>query len=241
MPVPDDDPALHGLVNQYQTHKHSKSCKKYRNKLCRYGFCKFFTEETINAQSLEDSIKDVKRYSISRKRDTILSKVSDFINNYLGPSKDTYQKDSSMNDVLLEFQLTKKEYYWTLSISSDNDFKLHLKRDTNSCFINNYNSVLLKAWQVNIDLQPVHNDYKSVSYMIAYFSKSENSTSEAMKQEVQEIKHQSLSAREAMKILACSFSCSRKMSVQEAVYLCIPTRIMAQKVSAKCFVLELEH
>ena len=96
MPVPDDDPALHGLVNQYQTHKHSKSCKKYRNKLCRYGFCKFFTEETINAQSLEDSIKDVKRYSISRKRDTILSKVSDFINKYLAPSKDIYRKDSSI-------------------------------------------------------------------------------------------------------------------------------------------------
>ena len=172
MPVPDDDPALHGLVNQYQTHKHSKSCKKYRNKLCRYGFCNFFTEETINAQSLEDSIKDVKRYSISRKRDTMLSKVSDFINKYLAPSKDIYRKDSSMNGVLLELQLAKKEYYWALSISSDKAFKLHLKRDTNSCFINN--SVLLKAWQAYIDLQPVSNDYKAVSYMTAYFSKSEN-------------------------------------------------------------------
>ena len=68
---------------------------------------------------------------------------------------DIYRKDSSIDGVLLELQLTKKEYYWALSISSDNDFKLHLKRDTNSCFINNYNPVLLKAWQANIDLQPV--------------------------------------------------------------------------------------
>ena len=90
-----------------------------------------------------------------KNRDTLLSKVRDFIKKYLETSKDTYWKDLSIDSVLLELQLTKKEYYWTLSISSENDFQLHLKRDTNSCFINNYNPVLLKAWQANIDLQPV--------------------------------------------------------------------------------------
>ena len=58
--------------------------------------------------------------------------------------------------------------------------------------------------------------------MTAYFSKSEKSTSEAMKHVVQEIKLQNLSARVAMKKLAYLFICSRQMSVQEAVYLCLP-------------------
>ena len=58
--------------------------------------------------------------------------------------------------------------------------------------------------------------------MAAYFSKSEKSTSEVMKHVVQEIKLQNLSARVAMKKLAYSFICSRQMSVQEAVYLCLP-------------------
>ena len=89
-------------------------------------------------------------------------------------------------------QLTKKEYYWALSISSENDFKLHLKRDTNSCFINNYNPVLLKAWQANIDLQSIFNYYKAVPYLTAYFSKSENSSSEAIKQAVQKTKSQTV-------------------------------------------------
>ena len=31
----------------------------------------------------------------------------------------------------------------------------------------------VKAWQANMDLQPVFNYYKAVSYMCAYFSKSE--------------------------------------------------------------------
>ena len=49
--------------------------------------------------------------------------------------------------------------------------------------------------------------------MTAYFSKSENLTSEAMKQAVQEIKLQNPSTRVAMKKLAYSFICSRQMSV----------------------------
>ena len=29
LPTPDNDPVLYELVNQYQTHQHSKSCRKY--------------------------------------------------------------------------------------------------------------------------------------------------------------------------------------------------------------------
>ena len=83
MPTPDDDPALYESVNQYQTNKHSKSYRKYKNKLCRYGFGKFITEKIIIAQPLEDGIKDVERYFILKKKDAILSKFSDFINKYL--------------------------------------------------------------------------------------------------------------------------------------------------------------
>ena len=67
LPAPDDDPVLYELVNQYQTNKNSKSRRKYKNKLCRYGFGKFFTEKAIIVQPLEDGIKDVKRYSILKK------------------------------------------------------------------------------------------------------------------------------------------------------------------------------
>ena len=64
--------------------------------------------------------------------------------------------------------------------------------------------MLLKAWQANIDLQPVYN-----YYMTAYLSKSENSASEAMKQAIQEIKLQNFSVRVAMKILAHLFVSDR--------------------------------
>ena len=70
------------------------------------GLVKFSQKKTIMAQPLEDGIKDAERYSILKKRDTILSKVSDFISKHLDPSKDTYQKDLSIDGVLLELQPT---------------------------------------------------------------------------------------------------------------------------------------
>ena len=50
--------------------------------------------------------------------------------------------------------------------------EIHLKRSTGSCFVNNYNPVLLKAWKENLDIQPVHNHFKALTYMAAYFPKS---------------------------------------------------------------------
>ena len=232
LPAPDDDPVLYELLNQYQTPKDSKSCRKCKNDLCRYGFGKFFEEKTIITQPLEEGIKDVECYSILEIRDTILSKASDFINNYLDPSKDTYQKDLSIDGVLLELQLTKKECYWALSISSENDFTLHLKMGTNSCLITNYNPVLLKSWQANIDLQLVYNSYKAVSYMTAHFSKSKNSTSEAMMQVVQEIKLQNLSA--SIGVFIYLF----QTNVSSRGCLSLFTRIMAKKMSTRCYVFE---
>lgn len=76
-------------------------------------------------------------------------------------------KDLSVDSVLLELKITRNDYYQALSVLYDNEEK----RGTKSCFINNYNPELLKAWQANTDLQSVCNYYKVVSYVAAYFLK----------------------------------------------------------------------
>ena len=86
----------------------------------------------------------------------------------------------------MELNITEEEYYNALSISSDSDFQIHIKREPNACFINNFFIEKLQAWKANIDIQPVVNHYKAVTYMYAYFSKSEDETSEAMKQAAKE-------------------------------------------------------
>ena len=109
--------------------------------------------------------------------------------------------------------ITEDDYYWALSISPDNDYEIHLKRSTGSCFVNNYNPVLLKAWEANLDMQAVHNYFKALNYMTAYFSKSESEVSESVKQATKEIKTQNLNVRDPMKKMAYSLISSCQLSV----------------------------
>ena len=61
-----------------------------------------------------------------------------------------------------------------------------MKREPNSCFVNNYSDDGSKAWQANMDIQPVFNEYRAVAYMCQYFSKTEDRRSQAMKQAAKE-------------------------------------------------------
>ena len=62
---------------------------------------------------------------------------------------------SSIKHVFSKLQILDRNYYWALSISTDSHDQVHLKSRTDSCFVNNYNPVLSKAWEANMDLQPV--------------------------------------------------------------------------------------
>ena len=70
-----------------------------------------------------------------------------------------------------------------------------------SCFANNYNPFLLKAWEANLDIQLVHNCYKVLTYMTGYFAKSENEVSKALKLAARETKIQNLNVPETIKKL----------------------------------------
>ena len=125
-----------------------------------------------------------------RNENQFFSKVEQYIDTELNPNKVNflYQTKSefkvlkNISEILNELELTESEYYEALSISSDNDFQIHFRRPPNSCIINNYFYEGLLAWNANLDIQPVIYHYKSVTYMCAYFSKSEDEISAAMKQ-----------------------------------------------------------
>ena len=58
--------------------------------------------------------------------------------------------------------------------------------------------------------------------MCAYFSKAEDGTSEAMKEEAKDAFNRGVSYYEKMKAIAKAYTTKRECSVQEAVYLIMP-------------------
>ena len=83
------------------------------------------------------------------------------------------KQPSEMNEILQELNISEHDYYEALSISSDTDFSIHLKRMPNACcFTNNYFMEGLKSWKVNIDIQPVCNHYIRLLLPCTLFFKS---------------------------------------------------------------------
>ena len=143
---------------------------------------------------LQEDIPEDLKNSILNEQKRILSTVKQYIDSTLDPRrknilnsfKENFEEVPSIQNILMELNITEEEYYNALSISSNSDFQNHIKREPNACFINNFFVEGLQAWKANTDIQPVVNHYKAVTYMCAYFSKSEERTSEAMKQAAKE-------------------------------------------------------
>ena len=51
-----------------------------------------------------------------------------------------------------KLKILELDYFEALSISSHDDFQIHLKIETNACFLNSYFVEGQQAWKVSIDI-----------------------------------------------------------------------------------------
>ena len=93
----DDHAILFAFVQTYETHWHSKSCKKYKNKSCCFSFGKFFTSETITAQSIKN-VSKFKQFSVLEKWKMFQNILNTLINIYI-------EKSNCINQVILNMYL----------------------------------------------------------------------------------------------------------------------------------------
>ena len=155
------------------------------------------------------------KHSVLSKRKDILSKVKDYINNHLNPARVNFWKFWK-NLILLKKNLS------ALQISDDQDFQLHLKRPTDSCFVNNYFDVEHLASEANINIQPVFNYYKAITYMYSYQSMEEGEYLQDIKQAFKETLEKGASYHEQMKTIDHAYLSKMEHSLQEAVYHIMP-------------------
>ena len=97
---------------------------------------------------------------------------------------------------------------------------LHLKRPLDSCFTNNYFIAGLKGFAANVDLQPVFNHYKCITYVCSYFTKDETECSQAIISAAKEARETNLNLKDGLKRIGAAFLSTREVSSQECVYRC---------------------
>ena len=237
LPNKEDDLELHDMVNFYQKHTHSKTCRKYKNIKCRFNFGQFFTNRTIIAEPLPDDSADELKQPILEKQKEILTSVKEKINSVLNPSKpEDYDPNLTEADIFNSLGITEEEYYNALSISPDSDYDLHLKRPLDSCFINNYFVAGIKGFAANVDLQPVFNHYKCITYVCSYFTKDETECSQAIMNAAKEARADNMNVAEGLRKIGAAFLSTREVSSQECVYRCMPELWLRKIFPATVFV-----
>ena len=176
---------------------------------CRFNFGQFFTDRTIVAEPLSKDLCEELKTNILTRRASILGAEKSKIDEILNPSKSEYNSDLTPAQVLANVDISEQDYYWALSVSADSDYDLHLKRSTDSCFINNYFVVGVQGFAANVDLQPVFNRYKCITYVCSYFSKDETECSQAITNAAKEARNSNLSVRDSLRKVGAAFLSTR--------------------------------
>ena len=153
-----------------------------------------------------------------KSRTCILEKMERYIDGELNPcrtiknnlfdnTRDDFKEVMLIDQILESLKITRLEFEQALSISEDDSFQKHFKRETNSCFVNNYLSDELIAWEGNIDIRPAFSQYKINIYMCIY--KTEDECSLAMYEILEDAFERKLGNYEQMIILVCLLTYDR--------------------------------
>ena len=172
------------IVQAVNVHHHTKTCKKYDSS-CRFNYPKFPTPKTIVAKPC----KKEERQNIMNKCNEILQKVFTVLEEkemiekiMLDYSKKTELKTE--HSQLIEERVKRicaiadvqyEDYIAAIS-TSNNGYKVVLRRDIDELFVNSYNIEWIRAWNGNIDLQICLDFFAVITYITDYYSKDDSGT-----------------------------------------------------------------
>ena len=207
LPDPNTQPELHKKVTEVQMHSktHSKTCVKYSNANCRFGFPKIPAPETMILRSkvLED---EDERELVAIRKLNALNRLNDV----------PESASLTLDQMLASCDLTVEEYIECLCIKAKAS-EVVLKRDPKDSWVNGYNPALLEAWDANLDIQFILNPYSCIMYICSYISKAEHGLSEYLKSMIENSSHENVNESDEMKLVMQAYSKKREVSAQECV------------------------
>ncbi|XP_078328660.1 uncharacterized protein LOC144623788 [Crassostrea virginica] len=196
--VENDD--LTGL----QVHKHSQTCKKRSQAVCRFGFPLPPLDKTLILEPLECEVDKYKKIY-----DEIQKKLNEMKNGC----------NLSYQELLSSVLKISEEDYIKCIRSSLRGPKVFLKRKPCDMRVNSYNSIVLDAWKANIDIQYILDPYACAMYIVSYISKSQRGMSNLLNRAAKEAREGNLDIKRQVRHIGNQFLNSVEVGAQEAAYL----------------------
>ena len=203
-----EDAELHEIVNSVQTHskRHSKSCQKKGTK-CRYNFPRPPSERTFIIKQGDKDDND--------KSDPV-KKAQDLLNTVKGAVIDNVNYHDTRK-LFEDLKITQKEFEDANNMIAKRDDVI-LKRNPQDSWVNQYNPSLLRAWNANMDIQYVCNEFACIAYVVSYISKSEKEMGMLLAQTQAEMKDGNEDAKACLRKLGHVYMQNREVCAQESVY-----------------------
>ena len=215
------------IVQDVNKHRHTKSCKK-RGTKCRFNIPKMPSEQTVICQPYTDK-EDFD------KAEKALDKVRSILNNDEAmkaiwdkcPDKGHSQEDYIMNRKTRIMALCQEadvpyEDYKSYLKMGRSGYTVVLQRDIDEVFINSYNPEWIRAWDANLDIQPVLDFFAVITYVTEYAWKPEPGESDINKV----LESCNDDKKEQMKAVSNTFLTTREMGESEAAYKVISSLSM---------------
>ena len=211
LPDKTKDAELYEIVTNVQIHSknHSRSCKK-KNMTCRFNFPRPPSSCTFIAQPRSPP-ENVPIYVFKSMAQRVMKHVWDEF--------ETLEENDTVtaSDLLRQSGVTSEQLQTSLSILAKRN-KVYYKRDCNECWVNPYNRTLIKAWDGNMDIQPVLDTYSCIMYIVSYISKAERELGDLLKRAQDEAKEGNKEPIKQLRELGNVYLHHREVSVMEAVY-----------------------
>ncbi|CAB4033744.1 Hypothetical predicted protein, partial [Paramuricea clavata] len=203
-----DSDDLTELIN-LQRHKHSKTCKKRGNAVCRFNFPlppmpRTMILEPLSETDLDENVADILKKALGQIRSLL----------------DSIKADETMtfDEFLKKLDLSEQQYLKTIRLSLKHNTLL-LKRSPTEIRINCYNPNLLRAWKANMDIQYLLDPYACAVYILSYITKCQRGMSKLLRKACEEAKEGNKNIVNKVRHIGNKFLNGVEISAQEAVYL----------------------
>lgn len=121
----------------------------------------------------------------------------------------------SMEELLSKANVSEELYQQALS-QSPKSATIILQRKPSECNVNQYNEIIIRAWQANIDLQLVIDHYACIHYVVSYVTKDKREMGQVLKAAAEGLGDPG--TKEKMKRCANQFLHMREVSAQESAF-----------------------
>ncbi len=190
-----------------QKHKHTRTCRKGKEKDCRFNFPIPPMKKTCILKPLEVD-EDPNKYK----------EMFQYIKCFLNTISHDTDIDISYTQFLEILNVSEEDYIKAVRSSIKKD-KIFLARQVNEIWINSYMKNMLHCWQANHDVQAIIDCYQVAQYIVAYLSKSEKGMSALMRKAVEEAESENCDLKQKVRHIGNKFLNGVEISAQLAAYL----------------------